>query len=58
MNQSASRFEHSGFFSLYRNLLKSAGDSVPVGDRQKIKETIRQSVSQGGYDLIKPNADF
>jgi len=49
MNQSAARLEHSGFFSLYRNLLKSAGDSVTAGDQQKIKETISQSVSQGGY---------
>ena len=36
-------------YSLYRNLLKSSGDSVSAGDKQKIKETIRQSIAEGGY---------
>jgi len=49
MYQSASEFDRSGFFSLYRKLLRSAGDSVSAGDKQKIKETISQSVSLGGY---------
>jgi len=51
MNQTASQTEHSGFFSLYRQLLKSSGNSVSSGDRQKIKETIRRSVSLGGYGM-------
>jgi len=51
MNQSASisKLDHSGFFSLYRNLLRSSGNSVPFDDRQKVKETIRHSISLGGY---------
>jgi GTP pyrophosphokinase len=49
MNQSVSEQEYSQFLMLYRNLLRSTGNSVPAGDRQKIEETIRQSVSLGGY---------
>jgi len=49
MNQSSSELDRSRFLSLYRNLLRSLGNSVPDSDRQKIKETIRRSVSLGGY---------
>ena len=49
MNQSISGQERSLFFALYHNLLRSLGNSVPSGDRQKIKEIIRHSVSLGGY---------
>ncbi|MCL1933924.1 MAG: HD domain-containing protein [Candidatus Azobacteroides sp.] len=49
MNPPASELKRSDFFSLYHNLLRSSGDSVPTGDRQKIKEIIRQSVLSGGY---------
>ena len=49
MNQPVSGLERSQFFFLYRNLLKSSGNTVPAKDRQKIKDTIRQSVSLGGY---------
>ena len=49
MTLSASELERSDFFSLYRNLLKSSGDSVSTGDKRKIKEAIRQSISFGGY---------
>ena len=50
MNQSASESEQSQLFPLYRSLLRSSGNSVPEGDRQKIKEIIRKSASRGGYD--------
>ena len=49
MNQAASQLDRSEFFSLYHSLLKSVGNSVPAGERQKVKETIRQSISLGGY---------
>jgi len=60
MNQSASEFDRSGFFSLYRNLVRSVGNSVSAGDRKKIKETILQSVSLGGYgkDMYGENRLF
>jgi len=45
MNQSASDFDRSRFFRLYRNLLKSSENSVTSSDREKIKKAIRQSVS-------------
>jgi len=49
MNQPTSEYEHFGLLSLYRNLLNSLGDSVSACDKQKIKETIRRSISLGGY---------
>jgi len=49
MNQSISGQERSHFFTLYRNLLRSSGNSVPESDRQKIKEVVRHSISLGGY---------
>ena len=49
MNQSAFEIKRSDFFPLYRNVLRSSGNSVSAGDKQKIKEAIRQSVSLGGY---------
>jgi len=49
MNQSVSGQEHSHFFSLYRNLLRSSGSSVTDSDRQKIKGIVRQSITAGGY---------
>jgi len=51
MNQPESEYDRSRFISLYRNLLRSSGNSVPDNDRRKIKETIRHSVSQGGYGV-------
>jgi len=51
MNQSASEDINSGFISLYRNLLKSSGNSISADDKLKIKEIINKSVSLGGYGL-------
>jgi len=49
MNQSASDPDRSDFFSLYRKLLRSSSNFVSISDRQKVKETIRRSISLGGY---------
>ena len=60
MNQSAFDPEQTRFFPLYRKLLKSSGNSVTDGERQKIKTVVRQSVSQGGYarDIYGENRLF
>ena len=49
MTQPVSEQERSLLFSLYHNLLRSTGDYVSDGDRRKMKEIIRRSVSLGGY---------
>jgi len=49
MNQSISEQERSRFFTLYRNLLRSSGNSITDDDKHKIKKVVHHSVSLGGY---------
>lgn len=42
--------ERADFLAACRCLLRLAGDGVPVGERELVKQYIRRSIEQGGYE--------
>jgi GTP pyrophosphokinase len=50
MKTSLSPDERTELVAAYRLLLRSAGDTIPAGEREQVKRYLRRAIAAGGYE--------